>query len=220
MKQIITAAALAIGILSSAPAYAQSHGHYAGPPSPETLGGAFALTDLSGATVTSESLKGGWTLMFFGYSRCRAACPVALPIITEAARRLRQEGMPVRAAFVDIDQPPLGAPRPRSQTIAAGAADPHAQHAGFEAAKEIGQRFGGSLLVLTGTRGQIRRAIEIYQIRIDHVPPRAGERGHSMNHTTFVYLIGPDGKVAGYLDHASPPEKFVNFVKEKAGSAG
>lgn len=46
----------------------------------------------------------------------------------------------------------------------------------------------------------------------EHTPPRNGEEGHSINHSSRIYLIAPDTKVAGFGHHESSPAELVATV--------
>ena len=79
-----------------------NHDSYAPPVSPDQLGGSFEFLDLNNQRVTAAAFGGHWTLLFFGYARCRGSCPVATPKIIRAAQMLRAKGIKTRAVFVDI----------------------------------------------------------------------------------------------------------------------
>ncbi len=48
------------------------------------IGGSFALTDQDGRTVTSDSLKGKPTLIYFGFTYCPDVCPTSLLLMETA----------------------------------------------------------------------------------------------------------------------------------------
>ncbi|NEX95127.1 SCO family protein, partial [Caulobacter sp. 17J65-9] len=192
-------------------------GHEAHAPAPADLGGSFVLQDLRGAPVTSESLKGRWTLMFFGYSRCTEACALAAPTLAEASRRLRDEGLPAQAVFVDIDAMPSPAVRPRRAELIA--AMPHAEHGVHDApaaASGLARKYGDDLLVVSGTRLQVNRAAALFHVNREHVPARPKEHGHSINHTSFVYVLAPDGRVVAFLEHDLSPAAMAAEVQRLA----
>ena len=60
---------------------------------------------------------------------------------------------------------------------------------------------GANLEVLTGSRFQLARATAAYHVLREHVPPRPDEDGLSINHSSSIYIIGPDTMVAGYGYH-------------------
>lgn len=210
---LLLAGALACGPVAWA--HTEGTDHRFEPPTPESLGGAFELRDTNGRPVTMAALHGRWTLYYFGYSRCTDTCPVALPTIVEAARVLNQRGAPARAVFVDIE-PPSGTIRPRNKAIAATRQGHHAESGADSPIMEIQQRFGTGLLALTGTRAQLSAATVAFQVRREHVPARPLEKGHSINHTSFIYIVAPDGAVQGYVYHDTAPSKIIDDVLRRA----
>ena len=135
-----------------------SHDGYAAPVSPDQLGGSYAFLDLKNRPVTAADFKGQWTLLFFGYARCKGSCPVATPKIVKAARMLRNQGVKARAVFVDIEAPPQ-----QMISRANGAKVPvgghgHGDMVRIAAMRGLAGTWGGDLTVLTGTRLQLSNA--------------------------------------------------------------
>ena len=68
------------------------------------IGGPFTLVDQEGRTVTDAQFRGTWLLVYFGYTHCPDACPIALTSIDAAlsdidpARRAK-----VQAIFITVD---------------------------------------------------------------------------------------------------------------------
>jgi len=81
---------------------------------------------------------------------------------------------------------------------------------------EIVKRFGPSLLVLTGSRNQLSAVTVAFQVRREHVPARPKEEGHSINHTSFIYLMAPSGEVKQYLYHNAAPDVLSAAVRKSA----
>lgn len=188
------------------------HGHPYSAPDPATLGGEFTLSDTAGGAFTQADLGSGWTLLYFGYGRCREACPIALPTLADAAADLRARGVPARAVFVDVETAPMPL-RPRASAASTGAQPEHAHPP--EALAELARQFT-DVTFLHGTRGQVRRALAAFRVRAEHVPARPGETGHSINHTTAIYVVGPGGAVAGYLYHTVAPRDLAAYVLARA----
>jgi protein SCO1 len=213
-----TVAAFAGAFAMSARAEPPHSSHSYSRPDPSTMGGEYSLRDVAGRTVTSASLRGRWNLVYFGYSRCTDTCPLALPTIVEASRKLNQRGLVARAVFVDIE-PPAGTIVPRNANVGATQQGHHDLAQSSNAMAAIAQQFGSSLLVLTGSRNQLNAATVAFQVRRDHTPPRPMEKGHSINHTSFIYLVSPTGVVTSYLYHTATPDEIVRTVRSKAAGS-
>jgi protein SCO1/2 len=68
---------------------------------------AFTLTDSDGKIFDQKSLRGQWTLVFFGYTRCPDICPRTLAILRETWQHYNKgRPAPVRFVFADISDTP------------------------------------------------------------------------------------------------------------------
>lgn len=182
------------------------------PPNPDQLGGIFNFSNLAGQPVGDADFKGHWTLLYFGYARCTDSCPMAFPVIAAAAKELRKIGINTNAVFVDIEAPAVGNLRRRADTPAYH--DGHVHLIDRKAAlRSLQQGFGPDMQVLTGTRGQLSAATAAFRVAREHTPPRAGERGHSINHSSLIYILDPSAKVAGYGYHTSTPKILIETVR-------
>jgi protein SCO1/2 len=80
--------------------------------------------------------------------------------------------------------------------------------------KEFGDRFVG----LTGTVDEIKaveRAYKVYAKKtpLDEAKGLAG--GYGMDHSSVIYLMGPDGKIVSYYDELIPAEKLEAELRAK-----
>src|SRR5438552_1815720 len=60
-------------------------------PQAGALGGPFTLISADGRTVTDQTYRGKWVLIYFGYTSCPDACPTALNNMGVALDRLGGE---------------------------------------------------------------------------------------------------------------------------------
>lgn len=65
----------------------------------------FELVDKNNQPLTNEQLKGQWSYLFFGYTRCPDVCPTALQMMTETLHILDDSGANegFQAVFVSVD---------------------------------------------------------------------------------------------------------------------
>ena len=155
-----------------------------------TIGGPFQLVDHQGKTVTEADYSGKYLLVFFGYTYCPDVCPTELQVIGGAMDLLDEAGAKVRPLMVTID--------PERDTVAAMA--------------DYMGNFHPSLTGLTGSLEQVKAAAKAYRVYFAKNPPDE-EGDYFMDHSSFVYLMGPDGK---YLHHFSPmttPEDMAAKVR-------
>ncbi len=155
-----------------------------------TIGGPFELVDHKGRAVTEADYRGKFMLVFFGYTYCPDVCPTELQVIGEAMDQLGEDGDMVRPLMVTVD--------PERDTV--------------EAMADYMGNFHPSLTGLTGSIDQIKAAARAYRVYFAKNP--ADEDGdYFMDHSSFVYLMGPDGK---YLHHFSPmttPEDMAEKIR-------
>lgn len=68
-------------------------------PEPKPLG-AFSLTDHRGNPVGAQSLKGQWSLLFFGFTYCPDICPTTLAVLNRAVSQMEDDP---RVIMVSVD---------------------------------------------------------------------------------------------------------------------
>jgi protein SCO1/2 len=157
-----------LGILASAqPAAAQDT-------SPgEGTSVRFALTAASdGAAVTEQTYRGKWLAVYFGYTSCPDVCPTTLLDMAQAL-----DALGARA----------GAPQPLFITV-----DPKRDTPGV--LTEYVKSFHPRLIALTGTPAQIAAAAKGFHVF--HERHDNDDGGYSIDHSAFIYLIDPDGRLA------------------------
>jgi cytochrome oxidase Cu insertion factor (SCO1/SenC/PrrC family) len=148
------------------------------PPSTGTasIGGPFELVDPHGATRTDEDFRGASMLISFGFTYCPDSCPTALLKITNAHEDLAALA-PIKAERV---VPVLISVDPERDTP--------------EVLRRYAENFHPRLVAPTGAPRELGRAYGVFFAKVLRGEP--GE--YLMDHTGFVYLIGPDGE---YVEH-------------------
>ncbi len=158
------------------------------------IGGPFTLVDNKGATVTDKDIITGPTLIYFGYTFCPDVCPLDTARNAEAIDILDARGIDVLPVFITID--------PARDSVSAVS--------GF--VEVIHPRMIG----LTGTPEQIKAASRAYKTYFR----KNGEgEDYLMDHSTFTYLMGPDG-LWEFFKRDDTPEKIADtvacFIDQKA----
>jgi cytochrome oxidase Cu insertion factor (SCO1/SenC/PrrC family) len=143
------------------------------------IGGPFELTDQNGARRTDKDFRGSYMLMFFGFTNCPDTCPTTLATMTQAlealARRDKAKAERAIPIFISVD--------PERDTP--------------EVLRDYTESFHPRLVALTGTPRQLSDVARPYGVFFAKVPT-AGPGRYVVDHTSFIYLIGPDGK---YIQH-------------------
>lgn len=142
------------------------------------VGGSFALVDQTGARRTSEEFRGGYMLVYFGYTFCPDVCPLDLHRASVALDLFEEQGGAIgniQPIFISID--------PARDTPAVLA--------------EYLQNFHERFIGLTGTDSEIAEAAGAYRVYYQRGEDY-GPDGYLMDHSNIIYLMGPDGK---YVTH-------------------
>jgi protein SCO1/2 len=161
------------------------------------VGGPFTLTDQNGKPVSSGDFKGRYPLIYFGYSFCPDVCPTTLGVIADALDKLGVDGQRIVPIFITID-PARDTPQVLKAYMAA-----------------FGPRFVG----LTGTQAQIDAVEKEYRVYARKQPlgTNTGKTGgaYGMDHSSVIYLMGPDGKLVSFYDELISPDDLVKSLKAK-----
>jgi cytochrome oxidase Cu insertion factor (SCO1/SenC/PrrC family) len=194
---VIAAAALILAVagvaawLSLAPAGRSMAGGEA------LVGGPFTLTDQHGALVTEGDFAGRYMLIYFGYTYCPDFCPMSLANMTRALDLLPPErAEQVVPILITID--------PERDTV--------------EQLAEYAPLFHPRLVALTGTPEQTKDAARAYRV----YSSKAGNGDsdtYLMDHSTFIYLMGPDGKYVRHFSHSATPEEIAAGIEAALAEA-
>ncbi|MGQ0546703.1 MAG: SCO family protein [Betaproteobacteria bacterium] len=141
-------------------------------------GRGFELTDHHGRRRSLADFRGKVVMLFFGYTSCPDACPLALAEMAEAVRRLGQDGARVQGLFATVD-PERDTPKVLSSYVAAF-------HPGF--------------LGLRGTPEETERLAKEFKIHYRADKTHAGHGGHYMvDHSTGILVFDARGEPRLYI---------------------
>ncbi|WP_137123660.1 SCO family protein [Roseomonas sp. HF4] len=152
-----------------------------------SLGGPFTLVDHTGRTVTERDFAGRALLVYFGFTYCPDVCPTELGTIAAALDAMGQGADRVTPVFITVD--------PERDTP--------------EAMADYVSRFHPRLVGLTGTADQIAQAARAYRVYYAKVRPR-DSTDYLMDHSSFIYLVGPDGRVRSLFRPETSPEAIAS----------
>ncbi|GAB5449627.1 SCO family protein [Gymnodinialimonas sp.] len=172
---------LCAGLMSAQAASAQSL--------TEDLGGAFTLTDHTGATRTEADPDGQHQLLFFGYANCQEICSAVFPTMASIVDILEADGTAIRPVLVTVD--------PERDTVDTMAEALHVHHPDF-----VG---------LTGTEAELQVAYDAYSVEFEElfVDPFYGT---VFSHGSFIYLLDGEGTVLTLLPPVLGPEMMAQIV--------
>jgi protein SCO1/2 len=153
------------------------------------LGGPFTLVDHTGRTVTDRDFAGRPMLLYFGFTYCPDVCPTELGTIAAALDAMGPAGERVTPVLVTID--------PERDTPAALA--------------DYVSRFHPRMIGLTGSAEQIAQAARAYRVYYAKVRPR-DSTDYLMDHSSFIYFVGPDGRVRSLFRPETTPEAIAAAI--------
>jgi protein SCO1/2 len=155
------------------------------------IGGPFILTDQHGARVTEQDFAGRYMLIYFGYTYCPDVCPLSLTTMSAAVDQLPPEqAAEVVPMFITVD--------PARDTV--------------EQLALYAPLFHPQLVALTGTEDEVRAAARAYRVYF-HIPDEEGD-AYLVDHSTFVYLMDPDGKYVTHFGIDAAPEAMAQAISE------
>jgi cytochrome oxidase Cu insertion factor (SCO1/SenC/PrrC family) len=156
------------------------------------IGGPFRLTDQTGKTVSDADFRGRYMLIYFGYSFCPDVCPTTLGVMAQALEKLGPErARRIVPVFITID-PERDTPQVLGEYMKA---------------------FGPSFVGLTGSATAIKDAEKKYRVYAVKKPLEKG--GYGMDHSSVLYLMGPDGKLVSFYDEAISPDDLAKELRQK-----
>ena len=159
-----------------------------------SIGGAFVLRDHHNNRVTQADFIGNYMLIYFGFTYCPDVCPTSLQIMASALDELEKTA-PQKAARIT---PLLVSVDPQRDTPSA--------LANYVAA------FHPRLIGLTGTQAQIDTMLRAYKVYAAKVADDTSTAAYTIDHSSFFYLMGPDGKFIRHFDHNTSPEKMARLL--------
>jgi len=159
--------------------------------SPISLGGPFTLINHKGEAVTDASFHGQYMLVFFGYGYCPDVCPTELANMAAAMDYLGPAADKVQPVFISVD-PARDTPEYLAQYVS---------------------HFHPKLIGLTGTESEIQKVAKAYRVFYAKAPSEKPD-DYLVNHSSFVYLMGPDGAYVALFRHQTDPKEMANAIAE------
>lgn len=155
------------------------------------IGGPFELIGEDGETFTDKDFRGRFMLVFFGFTRCPDICPAELQVMSAALDDLGSDADKVVPIFITLD--------PERDTP--------------EAVTSYVQNFGPNFVGLTGSPEAIQKAAKAYRVSYQKFQDESMGDNYSIDHSTLVYLMGPNGQYVAHIPYGTPPEKMAETLR-------
>lgn len=184
---LVLLAAIAAGIMFSRGVLDQSQELRAASvfPTPRLLN-EFELATAEGEVFDEQTLKGQWTLLFFGFTNCPDICPDTLASLSQsmdALRLMNKDPLP-EVVFVSVD------PK-RDQG---------------ELLSDYVAWFDEAFTAVTGNDEQLAgltQQLGVIFVR-DEADPQTGY--YNVDHSAAVMIIDPEGRLYGRFGHPLDPD--------------
>jgi protein SCO1 len=160
-----------------------------GRPRGALIGGAFALEDGAGKTVSDQTLKGRPFLVYFGYTHCPDVCPTELARISDILGKMGNKSIP--ALFVTVD-PERDTPKVMQDYVSS---------------------FNPAVIGLSGSSEAVEATEKTFRVFARKGQPQA-DGDYSMDHSSIVYLMDKRGAfVEAFNVEQSPDEAAKELEK-------
>jgi cytochrome oxidase Cu insertion factor (SCO1/SenC/PrrC family) len=148
------------------------------------VGGPFTLIDHTGKRVTDQDFRGKFLLVFFGFTNCADVCPTALQVMAAALDKLGPNAARITPVLISVD-PAHDTPAVLATYVAS---------------------FHPRLVGLTGSQAEIDAVAKAYRVYVKKVPDPKSTAGYTIDHSSIIYVMGPDGAYRSHFTHATSPE--------------
>jgi protein SCO1/2 len=154
-----------------------------------TFTSEFSLVDQDGRPVTAGDLRGRFQLVFFGYTSCPDICPTAMVKIGQVMDELGPDAARIVPIMISVD--------PERDTPAV--------------LRQFQAQFDPRIVALTGTARQVANALRNFRAFAAKQEGVGGE--YTMDHTSFYYLMAPDGVFQGILAARGEVDEIVDGIR-------
>jgi protein SCO1/2 len=152
----------------------------------------FQFFSSNDSLINKDVFKEKWTLIYFGFTRCPAECPVAMSLIKNLYSKLVSKGFDLtdkQVLLVTIDP----------ENDSANQVDKYAK------------AFNNSFIGMRGERPMLLSLATQLNVMVIEPPKNmySTNISHLENHSNNILLINPEGKYAGFFRPPFDEEKFL-----------
>ncbi len=158
-----------------------------------TVGGPFTLTDHTGKRVTDQDFRGRFMLVFFGFTFCPDVCPTALQVSAAALDKLGAKAARVTPVVVSVD-PERDTPEQLARYVSS---------------------FHPRLVGMTGSADEIAAVARAYRVYFRKAKDERSAAGYTVDHSSIVYLMGPDGKFITHFTHTTSVDALAAGIARR-----
>lgn len=148
---------------------------------------AFHLHTDTGA-VDLTDFAGKVAVVYFGYTRCPDVCPATLVNVGRALDLLdEEEKRKTKGIFISLDS----------------------ERDTPEIAAKYARYFHPSIIGLTGSKEEAAAAAKAFFVGYQ----KDDTENYGINHSTYLFIIRPDGKLGAMIGHESTPKEIAEAIR-------
>ena len=153
---------------------------------------SFTMDSMDGKVSLSD-FDGRYKLIYYGYMYCPDICPTSLSIIASALQKLPKEQADLfQLIFISVDPD-----RDKLKDL-----------------KEYANYFHKGAIGLTSDKKYLKKISANYGTYYTNEYLENSKIDYSVAHTSFVYLIGKNGKLLYKLKHLEKTSDVLNIIKK------
>ena len=153
------------------------------------IGGAFALEDGAGKTVSDQTLKGRPFLVYFGYTHCPDVCPTELARISDILGKMGDKSIPT--LFITVD-PERDTPKVMQDYVSS---------------------FNPAVIGLSGSLQAVEATEKTFRVFARKGQPQP-DGDYSMDHSSIVYLMDKNGAFVEAFNVERSPEEAAKDLEK------
>ncbi|NUU42615.1 SCO family protein [Tardiphaga robiniae] len=154
------------------------------------VNGTFHLTDHNDRKVNTETFRGSFVLVFFGFTHCQVVCPRALTKLSAALDAIGDAPIPVTGLYITVD-PARDSPQVMRDFL----------------------RSYPRFLGLTGSQTEIENAKRSFRVFATRSASSLDDGGYDVPHTAFTYLLDPAGQFIAHFGDAISLSELVERLR-------
>ena len=154
----------------------------------------FQLVDHHLQSLTKDSLKNQWTLVFMGYTNCPDICPTTLSTLRQVSQLMEEQQL-------------------KAPTMLFISADPDRDTP--DLLRQYVTYFNKDYLGATGDEKEIAALAKQLAVFYKKVPGTSGDinqNDYLIDHSSSLMLINPDGNLQAYLTAPHSPMQIIDSI--------
>lgn len=147
----------------------------------------YLLQSHKGQVVSHLDFPRQYQLIYFGYTFCPDICPTSLATLAAALDLLGTKADRIQPLFISVDPA-----RDTPEVLA--------RYTGY---------FHPRMLGLSGSEEMLARVAAGFKVQYEKVIPAEDPERYSMDHTSSLFLLGPDGGFVAKYAHGIPADELA-----------